>query len=352
MKIPTDKKVIIVFIIGAVILLSILIILVSLSTRQEKTKVNKPKFNNSQSKALSPATSFNKEPTIIPTQKTIKEEEINYDLIRSKLLAYIETQKNGSFYKLSNNNKEISYQASAHVASTYYYLYQTRKDPKYIQQAIDLAFTLITHCQDANTAKDCYFVLTPFFELYSYNKSPLYLAFLKTIFSQLETYTPRSLNAYARLADEYFRYYFINFDEQYYQKAMKAYQKALDLLPQFPHDIGLLFQNQQGLYMMTNDSTWLKASKNFFNSFDQIFYNKMNASQRIFVLTALQNLKQIEKNAKYSELFKRLLREFVGSHLNKNQGFVCFQSSDCANYGLSQTIDNSLFLDLLIYDQK
>lgn len=336
MKKLVDKKILLVFITGALIFLLILIVLVSLSANKKKTAVNKLVFNKPQSQNLSPTTSFDRGSAV---------EEVNYDLITSKILDYIDTQKNNSFFNLSNNQKDISYQANSYLASAYFKLYQKKKDNQYISQTINLADSLKNHCQEKEeNEKDCYFVLEPYFDLYNFNKHPRYLEFIKENFSQLENYSPKSFTAYIHLYKQYLSYFLINFEDTYYQKALVNYQKALDLLPENQNNIGLLMQNQQLFYQVTNDNSWLKTSDNFFNQFDDSLYQKMNATQKLFVLGALQNL------SSYESLYNRLLSEFIDSHLNKDQGFVCVQSSDCGENGLSLIIDNALFINLLNHE--
>jgi len=337
MKKLADKKILLVFITGALVFLLILIILVSLSVNKKKAAVG--------GSILSPTTSFDRGSLIIPTQKTEKKEEIDYGLITSKIIDYIDTQKNNSFFYLSNNQKDISYQADSYLASAYFNLYQKKKDSQYISQTINLSDSLKSHCQEKKDyQKDCYFVLEPYFDLYNFNKHPRYLEFIKENLSQLENYSPKSFNAYVHLSKQYLSYYLINFEDIYYQKALAAYQKALNLLPENQNNIGLLLQNQQMFYQVTNDDSWLKTSDNFFNQMEDSLYQKMNATQKLFVLGALQNL------SSYESLYDKLLSEFIGSHLNKDQGFVCVQSSDCGENGLSLIIDNVLFINLLNHE--
>jgi len=330
MKKLTDKKILLVFITGALIFLLILIVLTSLSTNKKKTIVGEP--------ILSPT-------TVIPTQTIKIKEEVDYDLITSKIFNHIDTQKNNSFFYLSNNQKDLSYQANSYLASAYFALFQKKKDSQYISQTINLADSLKNHCQEKKDfQKDCYFVLEPYFALYNYNKHPRYLEFIQQNFTQLENYTPKSLPAYVHLSKQYLSYYLINFENSYYQKALATYQKALDLLPDNQSNIGLLLQNQQLFYQVTNDNSWLKTSDNFFSQFDTSLYQKMNATQKLFVLSALKNL------SSYESLYNRLLSEFVDSHLNKDKKFVCAQANDCGENGLSLIIDNALFINLLNHE--
>ncbi|PIV09917.1 hypothetical protein COS51_00710 [Candidatus Roizmanbacteria bacterium CG03_land_8_20_14_0_80_36_21] len=341
----TNKKILLVLVIGGVILLLILVILVSLSKKQEKTKINKTEFNRSQSQDQSPITSSNRKTAAIPPQKIKKEEGVDYDSLILKLLDYINTQKDGSFYKLSNNNQEISYQANSYLASFYLDLFQKKKDNQYISQAIDLVDSLTNHCQEnKENEKDCYFVLEPYFKLYNYNKHPRYLEFIKQNLSQLENYSPKSFNAYVHLSKQYLNYYLITFEDPYYQKALASYQNALDLLPENQDNIGLLIQNQRMFYQATNDDGWLKTSDNFFTNFNDSLYQKMNATQKLFVLTALKNL------SSYESLYNQLLSEFIDSYLNEDKKFVCSQANDCRENGLSLIIDNVLFINLLNHE--
>lgn len=330
----TGNKILLTAIAGSSVLVLILMVLVSLSLNKKKVIVTKPIVNKTQSNTASAFSDKESPVKITPTQNNEMKEIVDYNQIESKVLAYIKSQKNGNFYNLSNNQKDISYHANSYLSSAYF--------DQDVSQAINLADSLKDHCQEKKDfEKDCYFILEPYFKLYSYNKHPRHLEFIKKNLSQLENYSSDSLNAYVNLSKQYLSYYLINFDNVNYQKALSFYQKALDLLPKNKNDIGLLIQNQQIFYQITNNDVWLKTGNNYFDQFDDSQYQKMNATQKLSVLIALQDFPL------YKDLYNRLLSEFIIANYNKDSGFICSLSNDCGINGLSLIIDNALFIKLL-----
>lgn len=323
-----DKKILLTAIIGSAVLVLILIVLVSLSTNKKKVVVTKPIVNKTQSNTESTSVK------IIPTQKIEIKKIVDYNLIESKVLAYIETQKNGSFYNLSNNQKDVSYHANSYLSSAYF--------DQDISQAINLADSLRDHCQEKKDyEKDCYFILEPYFKLYNYNKHPRYLEFIKQNFALLEKYIPDDLNAYVNQSKQYLWYYLINFDNDSYQKAVNAYQKALVRLPINQNDIGLLIQNQQLFYQATGDKKWLDTTNNYFGNFNKSSYEKMNATQKLFLLQALKN------DSSHDTLYNQLLEAFIAKNYHQEGGFVCYQSENCQANSMSLIVNNALFISLL-----
>lgn len=336
----TDKRVMLGIAIGGFVLVIIIVILVSLSSNKKKAKDTESISNISSSQDMPVATNIDKhKPAPVLTQKAKTAND--YFQITSKVLEHIETQKNGSFYNLSNNQKDVSYHANSYLASAYFDLFQKGRGTKYLALATSLSDSLMNHClAKKDYAKDCYYILEPYFKLNA-SGNPRYLAFIKNSLSRSENLTTDSLNAYVNLSKQYLSYYQISLKDLDYQKAQGAYQKALNLLPESQGDIGLLIQNQYVFYQVTNDSAWLKTGENYFNQFNDGLYKKMRTTQKLFFLEALKNFPA------YRDLYERLLSEFIYTNYNKDRGFVCYKSNDCKENSMSLIIDNALFIRLI-----
>jgi len=335
----TDKRMMFGIIFGGVILVIIIVILILLPLTKKGVEVAKSNSNTSPSQDTFVSIVDRNKHSPILTQEV---KPMNYYFqISSKVLEYIETQKNASFYSLSNNQENISYHANSYLASTYFDLFQKENNTKYLSLATSLSDSLMNHClTKIDDQKDCYYILEPYFKLND-SKHPHYLEFIKRNLSLTEQFPPKSLNAYVNLSKQYLSYYMISLKDVDYQKAQNAYQRALNLLPESQSDLGLLIQNQYMFYQVTNDGIWLKTGENYFSQFNDGMYKKMNATQKLSVLSALKYFNS------YMGLYDRLLSEFIDTNYNKDRGYICYQSSDCGENSMSLIIDNVLFVKLI-----